>query len=564
MVGLKITIGMKLAISAAVSILLILGLLADQWNGNTQVAQAVDATRREQTILDGINEANLKLSQMRLAVRDAKIAKTDADIDTALQSLDAAAEKGKAALDGPIAIALKPEILKEIQTGLAKLARTFHEGVGLIRGHWADREAALDKMEKFTRDRMKPLVEATTAAIDESIGNARRFTAEAHAQTASTIADDWMYGNLIGAAVILVLIGSAIFSMLSIARPIHQIGDVLVQLANGDKTVDIPYTTRGDEVGANARAARIFKENILRMDALEAEAQQSRLTTETLRKQTMMDLANRFEQAIGGIVTTVSSAASEMQATASQLTASAQETTAQSVAVSGAAEEAATNVSSVAGSAEELGSSVGEIGRQVERSARLSQEAVAEAGATAAIVSDMTLGAARIGDIIDLISGIAGQTNLLALNATIEAARAGEAGRGFAVVASEVKNLAEQTAKATSEISAQISGIQTTTQKAVNAIDGISVTIRTINEANSAIASAVEQQGAATREIVKSVHQASMGTGEVTSNIAGVARAAEETGVGATNVLDASAKVAQQAKLLRVEVQKFLEMVRAA
>jgi len=361
-----------------------------------------------------------------------------------------------------------------------------------------------------------------------------------------------------------IAIAAVLVGFFRIVRPIDGMTGFMGILAAGNTAIDVPSRGRRDEIGAMAAAVQIFKDGMIRNRALEEEAAKARLDAEALRKATMLQLANDFENAVGGIVDIVSSAATEMQATAQQLTASAQETSAQSTSVSAAAEEASTNVASVASAAEELGASVGEIGRQVELSVQKSRGAVAETEATAVIVAELSQAASRINAIVEMISNIASQTNLLALNATIEAARAGEAGRGFAVVAAEVKDLANQTAKATSEIGQQIAGIQASTNRAVAAIGGISGTIAQISDTATAIASAVEEQGAATREIVQAVTQASVGAGEVTANISGVARAAEETGAGAGQVLSASSDLARQAAALSNQVQTFLATVRAA
>jgi methyl-accepting chemotaxis protein len=232
--------------------------------------------------------------------------------------------------------------------------------------------------------------------------------------------------------------------------------------------------------------------------------------------------------------------------------------------VAAASEEASTNVQSVASATEELSSSVSEISRQVQEGARMAGEAVDQARATTERVSELTLAATRIGDVVELINTIAGQTNLLALNATIEAARAGEAGRGFAVVASEVKALAEQTAKATGEIGQHISGIQAATQQSVIAIKGISETIERLSEISSTIAAAVEEQGAATQEISRNVQQAAMGTQQVSSNISDVQRGATETGSASSQVLSAAQTLSTDSSRLKIEVDKFLGTVRAA
>jgi len=364
------------------------------------------------------------------------------------------------------------------------------------------------------------------------------------------------------AAAICFGIGFALIRGISV--PIGQMSGAMRFLAGGNTDVKIPALGERNEIGEMASAVEVFRDNMIRNRELEAETAKAREDAEVERKQTMYALADQFEGAVGSIVEAVSSAATEMQATASQLASAAQEASAQAISVSAAAEEAGANVTSVAGSAEELGASVSEISRQVEHSSVKAREAVTEADATAAIVQELSEAAARITGIVDMITGIASQTNLLALNATIESARAGEAGKGFAVVASEVKQLAGQTGRATAEINAQITAIQDTTRRAVDAISNITGTIRDINESSSTIAAAVEQQGAATGEIVQAVSQASTGTNEVTANITGVARMAEETGQGATQVLSASGELSKQAEYLRNQINSFLAEVRAA
>ena len=349
-----------------------------------------------------------------------------------------------------------------------------------------------------------------------------------------------------------------------VIRPIRDVTSCMHTLATGDLSVGLPQARHQDEIGEMVSALAVFKDSMQRTRDLEAAAGRDRAAAEAERRTMVTKLIRTFEASVGGIVTAVSGSARELDHAAHVMSQTAVETSRRSTAVAAAAEEASTNVTVVASAAEELGASVGEIGRQVRQSSEMSAAAVDEARSTATIVGELSTAADRISDVLNLISSIAGQTNLLALNATIEAARAGEAGRGFAVVAAEVKELATQTAKATAEISSQINAIQASTGRAVSAIGGIAETIQQMNQVAMMISAAVAEQGSATGEIVRNISQASAGTTEVTDNITGVARAANETGTAASQVLGAAETLSQQASQLRQEVDRFVATVQAA
>ncbi|EJW13568.1 methyl-accepting chemotaxis sensory transducer [Rhodovulum sp. PH10] len=422
----------------------------------------------------------------------------------------------------------------------------------------AERVAADQKAVSETFAAIEPRFDAIHKAVDA----ARRRSDEA--ETATQASTQFM----LQLAIVLVTLGVGALAFLigrAVSRPMVALTGGMQKLASGDFEVVLPGLSRADEVGDIARAVEAFKVQAVEKSRREAAAQaEQEKAAAAQRKADMYRLADSFEAAVGGIIGSVSSAATELEATATTLSQTASTTQSMSGAVSAASEEASTNVQAVAAATNEMASSVGEISRQVQASSRIADEAVRQAGRTDARVGELSKAAARIGDVLELITAIAEQTNLLALNATIEAARAGEAGKGFAVVAQEVKALAAQTAKATGDISAQIAGMQSATQDSVAAIAEISGTIGKIAEIASAIAAAVEQQGAATGEISRNIQRAAAGTTEVSASIGEVSRGAQETGAASDEVLTAASQLAGESNHLRLEVQKFLASVRAA
>jgi methyl-accepting chemotaxis protein len=350
----------------------------------------------------------------------------------------------------------------------------------------------------------------------------------------------------------------------SISKPLGELGARMQALADGKLDGAIPGLGRGDEVGAMAATVQIFKDNAVRIRGLEEAEAATQARAAADRRAAMENIASDFERSVTGIVRSVSTAAAGMQSTAQSMTATASDASSRAATVSAASESSSNNVGTVAAAAEELSSSVGEISRQVARSSEIASKAVGDAERTNATVGALSTGAEKIGEVVKLIHSIAAQTNLLALNATIEAARAGESGRGFAVVASEVKALANQTAKATEEISAQVAAMQASTSEAVTSIGGITETIAQMSEITVSISTAIDQQGDATREIARNIQSVAAGSSEINANIGGVTTAAAATGKAASEVLSNARELDNQSGMLRSAVDEFLAKVRAA
>jgi methyl-accepting chemotaxis protein len=369
-----------------------------------------------------------------------------------------------------------------------------------------------------------------------------------------------------GASAVLVLALSIIVAFLMrvlVVKPIAGLTKAVDTLANNETNITVPSTHRGDELGVMARAIEFFRQKLIEIDELRKQTAEAEKEAAAARRRGMLELADSFEASVKGVVQAVSASAVELEANAQSMSAVAEEATRQSAAVSAATTECSANVSTVAAAAEEMSASIAEISRQVTESSNAARGAVGETDSAASTVQEVAKAAEEIGDIVRMISDIAGQTNLLALNATIEAARAGDAGKGFAVVASEVKNLANQSGRAAEDITSRIQRIQSVTSDAVRAMDGVRGSISKVETISTAIASAVEEQSAATREISGNAGQAAAGTDEVARNVEGVRAAAGDAGNAAGQVLSASSELAKQSEALRKEVDDFIAKVRA-
>ncbi|MES2030096.1 MAG: methyl-accepting chemotaxis protein [Pseudomonadota bacterium] len=424
---------------------------------------------------------------------------------------------------------------------------------------------SLQTADSIFNKSISPSIVKAIGKVETIKSGIQQMQSQTVAATSDRVSTTSMLQQIVAGVATLVGLAIAFLIARGIIGPLSGLTAGMKRLADGDFSVVLPGLARKDEVGDMARAVETFKVKAEEKAQAEAEAKLTQDQQAAIqRRRDMIRLADDFEGAVGSIVENVSSASSQLEESAGALTATAEQSRQLTAMVAAASDEASTNVQAVASSTEEMSSSVNEISRQVQESANIANSAVAQARKTNDRVAELAKAAARIGDVVELINTIAGQTNLLALNATIEAARAGDAGRGFAVVASEVKALAEQTAKATGDISHQINGIQAATQESVGAIKEIGDTIGRMSEIASTIASAVEQQGAATQEISRNVQQAAQGTMQVTSNITDVQRGASETGSASSQVLSAAQSLSGESARLKREVGKFLDSVRAA
>lgn len=452
----------------------------------------------------------------------------------------------------------------------ADIAKAKEHFANFIRTFEEEMVPALVDTDGVT-DRLRALDEKMDGDIGAAADLLRNIAAsfeeefkEADEKFDATLAETEKFAITFTILIALILIAVSVLTSRSIITAIRGMIGAMDKLADGDTSVDIPALGRKDEIGEMADSVQVFKENAIEKNRLQQEQKEAEKRAEAEKKKAMDELAGSFEETVGNVVKLIASAATELQATAQSMASISEETSTQAQTVASASEEASANVQTVATATEELSASISEIAGQVANASSISKQAVEKAQQTNDLVRGLADAADKISDVVKLITDIAEQTNLLALNATIEAARAGEAGKGFAVVANEVKSLANQTGKATEEISGQIGSVQEATDNSVTAIDGISDIINQINEISTGIASAVEQQGAATQEISRNSQEASNGTQEVSATINNLQSAAEETGAASSQVLATADQLAEHAESLQLEVSGFISRVRAA
>ena len=554
----------KLAIPVAIVIAITIGLVAlaksglDSLAADTRELVAVD-TARLTTILQinsEVNEASIQEKNLIL------VSSSEPD---RLKSAEAIYQQYKALalqhLDELIGLSGTPErrtVNENLKATVADYFILMDRSVGYS---LRDEDSfALEISNGAARDlrrKVRDLLVERIEANRKALGEASNEAGELASSTSVTL----IASSTLGLLVAISLLGSIV--IFAVVRPLGQMTGAMARLAGGDLSVDVSGTERKDEIGHLARSLQVFKENAVEARRIAAE-QEDQNALKMRRAQQLDQLTRSFETKVSSLTQGLSAAATEMEATAQSMTGVADQTNRQTVTAASAAEQTSANVQTVAAATEELSISIREIASQVAKSSQIAEKAVAGAQHTNEMVRTLSASAERIGNVIALINNIAGQTNLLALNATIEAARAGEAGKGFAVVASEVKELANQTSKATDEISAQIGSVQQATVQAVGAIQEIAATISEMSQISLSIAAAMEEQGAATSEIARNVQEAARGTEQVTGNIADVKQGAGETGAAASQVLGAAKELARHSEDLGHEVGSFLTRVKAA
>jgi methyl-accepting chemotaxis protein len=557
MPSFALSIRTKLVIWAALGVLLVAGMLAEQQIGERSAARLRHlADTKQLTAVEALRAAK-DLGDMRLELREMRLAMAPSEVDHALDRLRG--DAASAAKHIKMAVALSDGLTdKAALEKLGALANDYVDVSGKLAvaaRDYGDTVALVQQAGKIG-DAMSALVDKTTGAL---IDAAEQREAQASAQREHVGRIDLG----IGLFVVAVLGGAALFGALAMIAPIRRIGEVLLQVAHGNKDVEVPYTGRADEVGDTARAAQTFKEKLIRIEQLEiAEKETARRMTEQ-RRADIHNVAGTFETTVAGVVRSVSASSTELEASAETLGQMAGATRDLSGKVLAASTQAAENVGAVSRAIEELIASVGEISRQARESTRIAREAVAQAGKTDGRIAELMRAASRITDVVKLITAIAEQTNLLALNATIEAARAGESGKGFAIVAQEVKALAAQTAKATGEIGLQIAGVQAATQDSVVSIKEIGETIGRIADIAAVITDAVELQEATTRDIAANLQAATGSASHVAANIAEVNDSAGSITSASTQILSSAKSLSQEGNRLSIEMEKLLTAVRA-
>jgi methyl-accepting chemotaxis protein len=541
-------VSVLIAIYATVSVEQLVGTVVEQ----DRIASRLKYGLEAQSAFNGVavSEKNVILTGADPVVGKGHIALYDKAVEATLAALDRLAGSADLGDQRALIETMRSNVLqrKDVSQRVFVLAEQ-----GKIADAFALSSNEAAKYRKAAADAVDQLIQLNSDQL-----NAIRLRAEADVTRIRLLLRTGT-----GLGLIFAFAAAGWIGVVQIARPVRGVARQMERLAAGDLAGEVAGAERGDEVGALVRSLQVFKRREIERRELEAAQREGQAQKET-RQQQIAGFIAQFDGSVQIALGALNAAATEMGETSQELASMAGQTSSQATAAAAASEQAAGNVQTIAAATTELAASIGEISRMVDHSATIAGTAVTEAEAANGTIERLTAAATKIGEVVGLIKTIAAQTNLLALNATIEAARAGEHGKGFAVVANEVKTLANQTARATGEIEAQVAAIQQATGDATGAIRGIGGTIVEINQISTTIAAAVEEQGAATHEIARSVEEAARGTGDVSTNITGVTGAARQSGAVSSRVLASADALAQQADRLRGEVDRFLGQIRAA
>ena len=547
--------------------LLGIAMIASAFYGGHQMRVVDNA---DSFIIDHPDKANVKLAFIENQVSEYMAALYHLAASSTEQGNARALKSSRDALDtirdeAPKTKQTDPEVAGALDAILGKLQPTVDGPCAqvILLGSSTDSEAnkkANQLMENECGAALDQVRDQLESLLQENTDRTNRLNQEATALIDGLV---WKTVSLNIIAIGIIIALAIYLTRKFVTSPLKVIEGSLDELAKGNLDVQVTNAERKDEIGSIARSFRAFKDNAIERQRME-EREKAEQVKRDERAKLIETLTVGFDRNVSGVLNIVAGASTELEATASSLSASAEQSTAQASTVAVAAEQTSANVQTVATATEELSASIAEIARQVAESARIANTASDKAAHTDELVQKLSTAAGRIGEVIKLINDIASQTNLLALNATIEAARAGDAGKGFAVVAGEVKSLANQTAKATDDIARQIAAVQEETRNTVAAIQDIAAIIGEIRTISTGISSAVEEQGAATSEIARNVQQAAQGTQAVSDTIGGVSQSAASTGAAAQQVLGSAGQLSQNVDHLKREVQEFLASVKSA